>query len=46
MHDIMNVRKSPNPHLCSHFHENKRFKHIHFENILNFDNFSILIIII
>ena len=27
MHDIMNVRKSPNPHMCSHFHENKTFKH-------------------
>jgi len=27
MHAILNIRKSPNPHLCSHFHENKRFKH-------------------
>jgi len=27
MHAIMNVIKSPNPHLRSHFHENKRLKH-------------------
>ena len=45
MHGIMNVRKSPNPHLCSHFYEKKRFT-IHFENKFNFDNFSILVIII
>jgi len=40
MHDIMNAWKSSNPHLCSHFHENKRFN-IHFENKFNFHNFSI-----
>jgi len=29
MHVIMNVRKSRNPHLCPHFHEDKRYKHTH-----------------
>jgi len=33
MHNIMNVRKSANPHLCSRFHENKRFKHTHRKQI-------------
>ena len=27
MHAVLNVMKSPNPHLCSHFHENKKIKY-------------------